>query len=524
MLELQLALGYTALAAGASLAPITVLMILLSSRSGALAQRIGARIQMTVGPVIIAVGLLLFTRIAPGNGYVSTVLPAVIVFGLGLACTVAPLTATVLASVDDGELGVASGVNNAASRLAGPARGGGAALARPPRDQPARRRADRPCRRCAAHLCGARRDRRIDRLVHGGLGSAGQGAAARRPAAALLRPGCGRPRERGLTAGHVARHTDDMETRNIGKIDASVVGLGCNNFGGRIDEAATKLVVDAALDAGITLFDTADIYGGTRSEEFLGRALGSRRDEAVLATKFGGPIDEERKGGASAAYIAARSKTACAGWARIASTCTSCTSPTRRRRSTRRSRRSTGSCARARCSRSVPATSRPSRSTRPPRSAADRDLARFVSVQNEYSLLRRGPERFGVIDACERNGLAFIPYFPLASGVLTGKYRRHEAPPPGTRLAGMPAERVEDALSDKVFDRVEALGGFARDHGHSLGELAIAWLLARPTVASVIAGATKAEQAHANAAAAAWKLTETDLTEIDTLLDAAKNG
>jgi Na+/melibiose symporter-like transporter len=117
--ELQIALGYTALAAGASLAPITVLMILLSSRSGALAQRIGARIQMTVGPLIIAVGLLLFTRIAPGNDYVTSVLPAVIVFGLGLACTVAPLTATVLASVDDAELGVASGVNNAASRLAG---------------------------------------------------------------------------------------------------------------------------------------------------------------------------------------------------------------------------------------------------------------------------------------------------------------------------------------------------------------------------------------------------------------------
>ena len=119
VLELQLALGYKALAAGASLAPITVLMILLSSRSGALAQRIGARFQMTIGPVVLAAGLLMFTRIAPGNGYVATVLPAVIVFGLGLACTVAPLTATVLASVDDAELGVASGVNNAASRLAG---------------------------------------------------------------------------------------------------------------------------------------------------------------------------------------------------------------------------------------------------------------------------------------------------------------------------------------------------------------------------------------------------------------------
>ena len=132
------------------------------------------------------------------------------------------------------------------------------------------------------------------------------------------------------------------------------------------------------------------------------------------------------------------------------------------------------------------------------RISADRNIARFVSVQNEYSLLRRGPERFGVLDACARDGLVFIPYFPLASGVLTGKYHRHEAPPAGTRLAGMPAERASDALSDKVFDRVEALDAFARDHGHTLLELAFAWLLARPTVASVIAGATKPEQAAAN--------------------------
>jgi len=119
VLELQVALHYSALAAGASLAPMTALMLLLSSRSGALAQRIGARWQMTVGPFVLAAGLLLFTRIQPGHGYVATALPAVVVFGLGLACTVAPLTATVLASVDDGELGVASGVNNAAARLAG---------------------------------------------------------------------------------------------------------------------------------------------------------------------------------------------------------------------------------------------------------------------------------------------------------------------------------------------------------------------------------------------------------------------
>jgi|tagenome__1003787_1003787.scaffolds.fasta_scaffold20985534_4 aryl-alcohol dehydrogenase-like predicted oxidoreductase len=314
-----------------------------------------------------------------------------------------------------------------------------------------------------------------------------------------------------------------MDTRKIGTLDASVVGLGCNNFGGRIDEAATHRVVAAALDAGITLFDTADIYGGTRSEEYLGRALGSRRDEAIVATKFGGEIDAEHKGGASAAYIA---------------------------RAVEDSLRRLGTDRIDLYQLHFPDAATPFEETlgaldelvrdgkvreigasnfsaeqidETTAISADRGLARFVSVQNEYSLLRRGPERFGVLDACERNGVAFIPYFPLASGVLTGKYHRNEAPPSGTRLAGMPAERANDALSDKVFDRVEALDGFARDHGHTLLELAFAWLLARPTVASVIAGATKPEQVEANAAAARWTLTPDELEQIDGLLAAAKD-
>jgi len=312
-------------------------------------------------------------------------------------------------------------------------------------------------------------------------------------------------------------HTARMETRNIGKLDVSVVGLGCNNFGGRIDEAASRRVVDAALAAGITLFDTADIYGGTRSEEFLGRALEGRRDDAVIATKFGGPIDEERKGGASAAYIA---------------------------RAVEDSLRRLGTDRIDLYQLHFPDASTPFEETlgaldelvragkvleiggsnfsaeqidETARISADRGFARFVSIQNEYSLLRRGPERFGVLDACARNGIGFIPYFPLASGVLTGKYRRHEAPPAGTRLAGMPAERRDDALSDKVFDRVEALDAYARDHGHTLLELAIAWLLARPTVTSVIAGATKPEQVRANVEAAEWQPTPEDLAALNAL-------
>jgi len=315
-----------------------------------------------------------------------------------------------------------------------------------------------------------------------------------------------------------------METRSIGKLDASVVGLGCNNFGGRIDEAATTRVVGAALDAGITLFDTADIYGGTRSEEYLGRALGARRDEAIIATKFGGPIDDERKGGASAQYIerAVEDSLQRLGTDRIdlyqlhfpdAATPFDETLGALDR------------LVRAGKVLEIGASNfSADQIDETARISADNGFARFVSVQNEYSLLRRGPERFGVLDACARNGLVFIPYFPLASGVLTGKYRRNEAPPEGTRLAGMPAERLDDALSEKVFDRVEALDAFATEHGHTLLELAIAWLLARPTVASVIAGATKPEQARANAAAAAWALTDADLREIDARIDAAKAG
>jgi len=315
-----------------------------------------------------------------------------------------------------------------------------------------------------------------------------------------------------------------METRNIGKLDVSVVGLGCNNFGGRIDEAATKRVVGAALDAGITLFDTADIYGGTRSEEFLGRALGSRRDEAVVATKFGGPIDEDRKGGASAAYIARAVEDSLRrlGTDRIDLYQLHFPDPSTPFEETLEALDALVRAGKVlEIGGSNFSTEQIDETTN---ISAERGLARFVSVQNEYSLLRRGPERFGVLDACARNSIGFIPYFPLASGVLTGKYHRNEAPPAGTRIAGMPAERVEDALSDKVFDRVEALDAFASGRGHTLLELAIAWLLARPAVASVIAGATKPEQAGANAAAAAWTLTDDDLREVDAVIEAAKSA
>jgi aryl-alcohol dehydrogenase-like predicted oxidoreductase len=311
-----------------------------------------------------------------------------------------------------------------------------------------------------------------------------------------------------------------MQTRRIGSLDVSVVGLGCNNFGMRIDERATEAVVHAALDAGVTLFDTADVYGGTRSEEYLGRALGARRDEAVVATKFGAPLDDERKG-ASASYVqrAVDDSLRRLGTDRIDlyqlhfpdqdvaidETLGALDALVR-----------AGKVREIGCSNFSPEQIDEAQSA-----SAKRELARFVSVQNEYSLLRRGPER-GVLDACARHGLAFLPYFPLASGLLTGKYARGAAPPDGTRLAGMPDERRAQALSDRNFDKVEALDAWARARGRSLLELAVSWLLCRPAVASVIAGATTPEQVRANVAAAGWALQVDDLAEVDAVLRAAK--
>ncbi len=315
-----------------------------------------------------------------------------------------------------------------------------------------------------------------------------------------------------------------MQIRPIGSLDASVVGLGCNNFGGRIDEAASGEVVGAALDAGITLFDTADIYGGTHSEEYLGRALAGRRDGALIATKFGVAIDDDRKGGASAAYVAR-----------------ACDDSLRRLGTDRidlyqvhfpdektpleETLGALDALVRAGKVREIGCSNFSAEMIAEAAGiSADRGWARFVSVQNEYSLLRRGPEKQGVLEACEKHDVAFIPYFPLASGVLSGKYKRGAAPPAGTRLAGMPAERQEQALSPSTMDRVEALDGWARAQGRTLLELAFAWLLAKPVVASVIAGATKPEQAVANAAAGGLLLTDDDMAEIDAVIAAAKRN
>jgi aryl-alcohol dehydrogenase-like predicted oxidoreductase len=311
--------------------------------------------------------------------------------------------------------------------------------------------------------------------------------------------------------------TETMDKRHIGCLEVSVVGLGCNNFGARIDAEQTARVVSAALDAGITLFDTADTYGATRSEELLGSSLGKHRDEVVVATKFGMAVDAERKG-AKPDYL---------------------------RRALEDSLRRLGTdhvdlyqlhrpdpetpigetlaaldeLVRAGKVREIGCSNFSAAQIREAHGAVQKGAAAFVSVQNEYSLLERGPER-EVLPECERLGLAFIPFFPLASGVLTGKYHRGEEPPAGTRLASMPAGRAGSALSDERLSVVERLEEFAARNGHSVLELAIAWLAAQPAVASVIAGATAPSQVTANAEAASWVLTDAQLAEVDAIAPA----
>jgi aryl-alcohol dehydrogenase-like predicted oxidoreductase len=306
-----------------------------------------------------------------------------------------------------------------------------------------------------------------------------------------------------------------MEKRRIGSLEVTAVGLGTNNFGGRLDFQRTAAVVEAALESGINFFDTADIYGGTRSEEYLGRALGRRRDSVVVATKFGMAIDEQRRG-ASPAYIrrAVEDSLRRLGTDHIDLYQLHAPDPGVPIADT------LGALAeliRAGKVREIGASNFSVDQLREAAAAAPSAGARFVSVQNEYSLLHREPERAGVLVECQKQGLAFLPYFPLASGVLTGKYRRGERPPAGTRLGAPDAGLAPRFLSERNLQIAESLRSFVEARGHALLELAISWLLARPAVASVIAGATTPEQVRANVQAAAWTPTADELAEVDRL-------
>jgi aryl-alcohol dehydrogenase-like predicted oxidoreductase len=306
-----------------------------------------------------------------------------------------------------------------------------------------------------------------------------------------------------------------MRYRRLGDsgLSVSVVGLGCNNFGRRIDLEQTREVVRAALDAGITLFDTADIYG--ESEEFLGDALTSVRDDVVIATKFGmdmqGRLGPDWGARGSRRYIR---KAVEASLRRLRTDWIDLYQMHAPDRKTPIQEtlaalhelvlegkvRYVGS--------SNFAAWQVADAEWTARSAG---LSRFISAQNHYSLVERSVET-ELVPACRHYGIGLLPFYPLANGLLSGKYRRGEPPAEGTRLALRP-----DWLSDERFDRVEALTRFAEEHGRSLLDVAIGGLAAQPAVGSVIAGATKPEQVRANAAAGGWVPTEEELGALNSL-------
>jgi aryl-alcohol dehydrogenase-like predicted oxidoreductase len=309
-----------------------------------------------------------------------------------------------------------------------------------------------------------------------------------------------------------------METRRIGSLEVSRVGLGCNNFGWRLDAGQTADVVHAALDAGINFFDTADIYGSTQSEELLGRALAGRRDQVILATKFGMRVDDERKG-AKPDYVlrAAEDSLRRLGTDRIDLYQLHEPDPTTPIGDTLAALDKLVKSGKVR---EIGCSNFSVEQLREAKAAAGEGGARFVSVQNEFSLLHRDPER-GVLAECEREGLAFLPYFPLASGVLTGKYRQGEPAPENARLSGG-SGMAKRFLSEHNQEIANALAAFAESRGHSLLELAFSWLLSHRAVSSVIAGATRPEQVRGNVAAAAWRLTPEELAEVDRIAPVAR--
>ena len=305
-----------------------------------------------------------------------------------------------------------------------------------------------------------------------------------------------------------------LRTRPFGDsgLEVSTVGLGCNNFGRRVDLDGTRAVVDAALAEGVTFFDTADIYGRGQSEEFLGQVLEGRREEVVLATKFGMDMGDGRGPRGSPEYIRhaveaslrrLRTDVIDVYWYHrpdeetpIAATL-----------------EALDQLVQAGKVRAIGASNFSAQQIEQADSVArEHDFTRFTAIQNEYSLLVRDVER-DVLPVCERLGLGFVPYFPLASGLLTGMYRRGAEGPAGSRLSAR-----NQIASDEQFNLLEALERYADERDISLTDVAFGGLLAREAVVSVIAGATKPEQVRANAAAGAWEPSEEDLRALEKVL------
>ena len=303
-----------------------------------------------------------------------------------------------------------------------------------------------------------------------------------------------------------------MRTRRLGssQLEVTVVGLGCNNFGGRIGEEASRAVIDAALDAGVTFFDTADVYGNNGgSEEIIGRALAGRRDRVVLGTKFGSDLGDGETALGGRPYIR---KAVEASLRRLQTDWIDLYQYHRPDGVTpvEETLAALDELVQEGTVRAIGSSNFTAQMVEEAHTvAAERGLTPFDSEQSQYSWLRREAEE-GLLPTCERLGVGFIPYFPLASGLLTGKYRRGQPVPEGTRLHGR-------ELDEADLEQVERLEAFAAERGVTLLDVAIGGLAAVPGVASVIAGATKPEQVRANADAGGWEPSADDLAALRAL-------
>ena len=319
-----------------------------------------------------------------------------------------------------------------------------------------------------------------------------------------------------------------MQQRTVGRsgLQVSAIGLGCNNFGGRIGLEEARAVVHAALDSGITLFDTADVYGalgiGTAtshkgaSEEILGTLLGPRRQDVVVATKFAMPMDDSgQRFGASRRYIVRAAEDSLrrlnTGWIDLYQQhAPDPATPIEETLSALDDLVRAGKVRYAGCSNFAAWQVADAMWT-----AQDRNLSPFVACQDELSLLVRKADA-ELLPAMERFGLGLLPYFPLASGLLTGKYKRNATMPEGARLTNT-QRLAERYLTDRHWPVVEKLTDFCAARRHTLVELAFSWLLSRKVTASVIAGATRVEQVRQNAAAGEWRLSAVELAEVDAI-------
>ena len=309
-----------------------------------------------------------------------------------------------------------------------------------------------------------------------------------------------------------------MEYRRLGTagLRVSAIGLGTNQFGGKMDQAGVTSILDTALDLGVTFIDTADVYQQGRSEETIGVALDGRRHQAIVATKVASPMGEGPNGrGASRYHIMDGVE---ASLRRLRTDYIDLYQIHRWDDTTpvEETLRALDDLARAGKVRYIGASNFAAwQLARANLLAETRGWTTFVTIQPHYNMLERAIEQ-ELIPYCEASGVGILPYFPLAGGFLTGKYRRGQSPPPGSR--GENNRSMQRYMNDATYDIIERLEAWATERGHGLGELAHAWLLARPRVSSVISGATSPDQVRAHAAAGDWRLSSADMEEINGIL------